>query len=232
MDTKKAELKKKILELVNEGHTQKNQGTLLSTLGILITKTGIQLKEVLENQKLGDFIARELSEEIEIIGAPQNPAIKIALLRSLSPQSEDLIPEIKKSEPSEKNRYIRAIWSALSNEIDPGFKRVIKLGDHPQYKDIPESTNTPENHIELPSKFITTESKFPEEKLRIAELDTNIKRWAEESGISIESLVYKKQQREEKPQKSRLEKILSLFTQDELKRVTLPLDIVEKLLKE
>ncbi|WP_426769379.1 hypothetical protein, partial [Pseudomonas aeruginosa] len=72
----------------------------------------------------------------------------------------------------------------------------------------------------------------PEEKLRIAELDTNIKRWAEESGISIESLVYKKQQREEKPQKSRLEKILSLFTQDELKRVTLPLDIVEKLLKE
>uniref|UniRef100_UPI003CF7E1B2 hypothetical protein n=1 Tax=Pseudomonas aeruginosa TaxID=287 RepID=UPI003CF7E1B2 len=76
MDTKKAELKKKILELVNEGHTQKNQGTLLSTLGILITKTGIQLKEVLENQKLGDFIVRELSEEIEIIGAPQNPTIK------------------------------------------------------------------------------------------------------------------------------------------------------------
>ncbi|ROM56503.1 hypothetical protein BK649_05970 [Pseudomonas canadensis] len=223
------ELKKIIVDNVKAVFEKTGQGVFLSSIGLLLAKNCPQFKELLAGRKLADFIRKELSGEIDIISHTSDPLIKVVV-----PHNDDVGINVGSVEPEVSDigiglpRYSRAVWSAFSKEVRAGFLRVIKLSQNTYFRDIPSSSGIPEGFYlvdNAPAEGAPKSSESTHQRIQT---------WLDKNKIELELVLAGKDSVDSERGKplSLLERIVSALPEADLKRIQLPLDVVERLLRE
>lgn len=215
-------LKDKVLEILHRPESIARGGVLLATLGQLLNNSGFDLKSALGGEKLGDFVLRALSGEVVIESDPKNPNIK--KLKALEVSGSEGLQFL---DPIESNvRYNRAVWGAFSSQVTQGCKRVIVLKPKPFYSDISNESETPVGHFDIDA------AHFPEDNSPSA-IAAAIDKWAADKRIPRSIVLHFSTERKSvsKDKLSLLERIASSISEQDQKRIQIPLDVAIKLMK-
>ena len=123
-------------------------------------------------------------------------------------------------------RFSRRFWAAFVKPLDSGKRRFIDIstGFFKDHEDAPSSSDA--DMREIQSRFIRDYSADNESSAR--EVVIKIDEWLEEQGLErSQFLAHDKKSMERS--KTILDDVLSALSSDQLKRVSLPLDVIQSL---
>ncbi|WP_225547348.1 hypothetical protein [Chromobacterium violaceum] len=234
MEEKKESLKNFIRESVND-RAKFGAYLLLSQLGQSIKNHEDQFQDVLNGTTISSFIRSELSEEFKI-EAPKPGSIA----RMIIPISDENTGIIEKTEKGSHKKipipeFNKVIWSAFTNEIPTSKRRYIKISQKPFYIDREKSEPQEESLISINSEFIIRREEGIESdqfKLKVA---NSIESWCKKNGIPYSSSFNTKMENKNKYTNnltgdSVLNQLVKRLSYDDMRRISIPLDIVMKLI--
>ncbi|MFD1837305.1 hypothetical protein [Paracidovorax cattleyae] len=224
LDDFRAFVKKK----VDEHFDRERAGMLLQNLGWAIFKEKPELRAVMGTQKLKYFLKSHMSTDVSVIPSPLRPLDSWAFPAGLDldPSDEKLFRVTAPKPAEQRLRYHPAVWGAFTKPLEPGHRRLIWLEPEPKFSD--------QEPIEQPppagSLTVDVPAVDPGSESFLEEIHARIAKWMQENEVGYEKLAPRKS---EPPShsKSLLDAILSTLDDGDLRRVTLPLDIVHKLLR-
>ncbi|HET7575469.1 MAG TPA: hypothetical protein VFK19_02755 [Sphingomicrobium sp.] len=225
-------LKEAVPRIVTELFEKDRRVVLLSSVGQRLRREGIDFKGILGDVGLATFIRQNLSGEVELKSAPENPKIVAAYPSSVDLTQElDPAPAISRRTapgsdhpPSSNRLFVRDVWYAFSHTLEEGKARYLGLSPAPNYHDIPEGEPS-EGGLEVPRDSIVpvgTAAAYERNRKIIA----NIEVWAEKNGIPLDEISERAKAR---TGRSALDVLLHSLSQAELNRISLPLDIIRTL---
>lgn len=216
----------------------------------VLTAAGIDYRQALNGRKLRDAITADGASKLRLI---QNPALPLSwgiLPADVSPEG-DLTKLFSKSvdhteqvffgdlsapasaqanAPMHFVRFKKGIWTAFAHPFPWGRRRFVSSPDFLGYVDVDRDEMPPSQGIEI------TEADVPQPDLlvppnRDAEIIKAINAWASKNAIPIALI------RQEGPRPAlavtsgsqRLKLDLSDLSDDELKRISIPLDLIVKI---
>lgn len=222
------ELNDRIVQKIS-GHWDKN-GTalLLSKLGAedngeiakLTKEQHVSLKAYLHN-KLQTYVkVIQHTSKPQVIGAV--PAtVKIDDYSSV----DELLPTVVNEKTDAVIRYHPALWAAFIKPLDDSKTRYITVTDVIRFVDVPPEEK-PEGHIEVDKKLVLHHIEKPTAK----KVEKNILSWIEDNGLEASSFWSKKPSAQfQFPSNDLLAKLLESLGTEDLRRISMPLDIVRTL---
>ncbi|MNN27977.1 hypothetical protein D3C81_1415300 [compost metagenome] len=221
------ELNDIIRKKVETWFNQSGQGLFLSTLGLDLSKNCHGFRELLDGRKLAEYIQTEMQDTVNIIEHSTNRLIKIVVPVQRGETTEGASePELSVANEGIP-RYKRGVWLAFTRPIIDGQKRVIKLVSSPFFKDVPSCDEVPEGFVAIANE------KISQGERTASTVHKNIQAWLSENRLTpaIAEMGDTNEFEKNASGTSILERMLSVLNESELKRVQLPLDIVNKLLK-
>ena len=230
----KASLNQKIRQLAEETWDAQKRPILLSDLG---ARDGGEISRATRThaQSLRQYIEFELKDKVRTVSHSDNPVVIGVVPRTAETDSisnfDLFLEKCFSSDPrSEKPiRFHPVFWHAFRKPLDEGLRRFLTLSDWLQVLDVAENESAPENTLEVDRKFIADQPAAKDE-----EVYKNIESWADSHGRQPIQFSYGAVARNYKRTKrsrtgSVLDRLLDVLGQDDLRRITLPMDIVRKL---
>jgi hypothetical protein len=153
-------LKEAVPRIVTELFEKDRRIVLLSSVGQRLRREGIDFKGILGDIGLATFIRQNLTGQVELKNAPENPKIVAAY-----PSSVDLTQELDPSPaigrkvpssdrlPSSNRLFVRDVWYAFSHVLEDLKARYVILSPTPTYRDIMEGEPF-EGGLEVPRDSI------------------------------------------------------------------------------
>lgn len=222
-----AELKDKIFQVVDDFWNSKERPVLLSLLGSLenasiaknVKKLGFSLRE---------FLSQEMSESVSV-GTHSKNKVLVGVypkrIGALGQAKLDSLLEENSSVSSSMPRFHKTYWAAFKVSLARTERRYVSISDQPSFRDIGAKEAPPANAVEVDRKFITTSSASSDQ-----DVYSQVVEWAKENDIELDWLTlgfYSK--RSSQPENLMLS-LLEALDPTDLKRVSVPLDVVQKLL--
>lgn len=204
----------------------------LSQIGLELNKSIPNFKKLLNGQKLVEFVTQHMSKFVSITTNPDDNITKYITIPDIN-----AIPSAYKVYLSESQTdkgiipsYLRSIWFTFSRPLAESKVRILQFGEKTLFEDydsIPDPLN--KNSFVVDRSYINT---FRDDYLT----HNNITRWAKENQINISSLIYNENisnrpDHNSKITQSIFEKMIECLSDDDLKRITMPLDIAKKLMQ-
>ena len=202
---------------------------LLSQIGSLeqgkivefIKSSGVSLKKFISSEMNDKYRVEHHSENKAVIGIfPRNT-------KTTSVKSFDQFFDYKNHKAEKKVRIKPVFWAAFKKPLNEGMNRYILFEPKQTFEDIKKTDAPPPGGVSLPSKYIVSEKTSDDN------IFNNISKWLEEQQFSIEKISqgrnFDKRHPKLPPNANLLEHILVSLTVDELKRVSIPLDVLKKL---
>jgi len=205
-----------------EKHFQEHgQGLFLSNLGLELSKECPGFRELLDGRKLAEYVQAELVDAVSIMEHSSNNLIKIVVPRKKGNDAAGSFSEPEISASTDVGpRYKRGVWLAFTKPLNDGMKRIIKTTGNPFFKDIPSSNEAPDGFIEIPRVEIASgEASI---------VHRNIQGWIASNDIDAAMVEVGDSKY---AGDSVLDRIISALSESDLKRIQLPLDIIQKLSK-
>ncbi|MFJ4155509.1 hypothetical protein ACIPZF_12040 [Pseudomonas sp. NPDC089752] len=211
-----------IIEATRAHFEKTGQALLLASIGHLANAKGIKMSDELNGVKLLQFIAGNLGDELDIVKSSTSnlvygvvPKGKASLDPALTATGR--LPEFP------LNDVNRALQAAFLRPIKPGHKRYVLAHPTLSYADIAQDQTPPAQGILMEGEFLPS----PEQLANPVLLRSMIERFANAYQIEIAYVRTSKAPVAD----SLLSKIVDSLTEDELARVSIPLDIVAKLMR-
>ncbi len=228
------DLKRLIQEETDKAFTTTGAGLFLSQLGTLLSRNKPQLRELLKNTKLVDFIEKKMVGTIKIIDSPEDSKIKIALPANAQ-INDDVTQFIPKRNAvnslSHTPRYNPALWAAFLQPLEKGCTRLIGFEPILHFEDIKDSSLEVVTKKVVSEDLIIDQDKEPIHAKRSRCIAINIDKWLNDNNIPLE--LVKAQSTEtidsESKKESLFEAMIAVFNEEELRRILIPLDLVAKL---
>ena len=201
----------RIIALVNEHFARGEERFYLSGLGSLLGEDK-KLLEKLSKRKLADFVEHVMGYEIGKTGQHLN-VLHIVRPASAGPAT----PSARRKSP----KFISEIWNAFSVPLEDNERRFIDI--------VTKTVSTDPNVLpaavgavrEITPEFVTDGS------LKSVEIGDRILRWLEQEMLDPALFIASSRRDSDAP--SLLQQMLELLDGDQLKRTTLPLDVVKAL---
>ena len=199
---------------------------LLSQLGSQIPREdSTRIKE--EHGNLATYLRQELSEHISLIQSHENPTIIGAIPVGLDPSSltdtDALLSRTPRRGVQALPRFHSAFWAAFVKELDPDVKRHISVGPPPRFRDIDQDAK-PENTIEVAREYICGTDED------VGNVHKSIGNWLQEHNLQEKPfLADVALTQDQLPTNDLLGKLVVALSPDELRRLSIPMDIVSKL---
>lgn len=230
------ELSKAIIEKVNSYWDTNQHACLLSLLGKMLNEDGFNSKAILVGRKLKDYISAELSSELKVLHPSGNP-VKVGVIPVSADVSKGIETLFVSPESSEERvpHFPYAFWAAFTKPISAGKIRTLKLRPKIQFQDLPNSTVENEELV-VEEQLITPRENLNSVEYK-AKVYSNIKSWLKLNNIRENDLLTGLPNPASEPEVGRVEsssllyQVLNALTEEQLHRVSLPLDIVSKLAK-
>lgn len=226
-----------VVSLVDQHWKLTHTGLLLSRLGKNLADLGFSLRGELHGERLAEFLMRELSAQIQVKRSPENPTTTIALPANL-PAGVELdsvfpAPGVPSAAPKGR-RFPPVLWNAFTSRLDEGFVRQVHLGPPPRYEDAPEADIQQGLPVVSGDEVMGPRTSL-NQLAYTAEVERRIEQWLSDNQLDVDSFA-KVKRAEASPggsseRQSALSALLSSLSDQDLRRVQLPLDIVKKLLK-
>ncbi len=231
----KPELRRLLIAEISNEWAKNHKAVLLAALGErdegVIAQGARDLKISLRR-----FIDAELNDEVKIIQHSRNKAVIAAIPAASAPEDQQQIDEaldqLFGAAASRSIWVTPQLWSAFRSLPAAGSKRYAVLsGVSPAILDLPSEEKSPDESFEIEEHWISDALSCASD----TEKYQAIKNWADDAGIDLErfALPREKGDRSSLPTRGRrltlLELLLSTLKEDELRRIDIPLDLVERL---
>jgi hypothetical protein len=225
-------LKEKAIELVTDYWRKFNAAYLLSALGPALTRSGYNHRLILGERKLSDFITEDCRDVLQIVKNPSDPLV-LGVIPAHVTISPEHAPSLFLRRP-DVPRFPKGVWSAFLVELKPRFRRYVNTTPPYNFEDVPEFNPPPgPEYVEVDRKHIRQpyEDFVPSEKTL-----ERIQQWAMEKLIDVRQIELVSSSRHEAvdhatsgPARSMLEAIYAVLSEEERRRLSIPLDIMKKL---
>lgn len=224
-------LKKAIQEIVDQHWRAYGLALLLSELGKSLGAQQTRYRETLGGQKLAVFIASHLSDEIQIFRlCLKKASVWVApKCAKLSADASASFKPVGHRPQFNLPRFDNSVWLAFRRPVKPHYIRYIRLEPAVKFRDVPACSSAEDD------EFIITESDISA-KDDVAQIGAHILNWAHTHGINVERLKKPRSAPTLKPTIANTEEsvfslMVTALSDAELAKLSLPLDIVVKLLK-
>jgi len=219
-------LDQKIVNAVHDRWAQLKKPMLLSQLGNQVSREeSTQLKEQFGN--LASYLRSKLPDYVTVLQSEENPTIvgvipaKVVDDNSLS--ADNLLSRSVRRTGYASPRFHRAFWAAFIKDLEPEKHRHVFIGPPPRFRDLGIDED-PGDTIKVAKEYIVGTDDD------IAAVYESIKKWIRANKLKEEVFVAKSTPiAEELPPDDLLGRLVESLTQEELKRMSIPLDIVSKL---
>lgn len=219
----------RIVELVQQCWQEHQTPLLLSRLG---TQEDGRIAEVARQQASGlaDYLRTRLSDHIRVIQHSTKSMVIGAIPSHVAADiGGDFDPMLEKTYSSAESSFLRfrpAFWTAFRKPLAEGSKRYINVHPPFHFVDTP-STDQPESYAEIEQRHIKGPTAEPTEVVR------SLQAWLEENSLEASSFASTgKPQSARLPSDDLLGRLLHALDPDDLRRVSMPLDVIEKLRRE
>lgn len=220
-----------VLDLVTTHFAQLGQGLLLSQLGMLLRNQGVDLGAALCGRRLSETIRTDFAEELKIVSGVADPKVlRVFPVGATAPTAPatttDVLPGVA-TQSSRLPRIAAGIWAGFVRPIPAGMQRQLVL-DALEVEDVPTMVDAGGALLIRPEEVIP---RRPDESVQdhANRVFASIKSWLARNSVDLDKILAKSAYR--KPAQSMLEQLLVALTPEQRKRVDLPLDIVETLLR-
>ena len=214
---------REIADLV-QGHWE-THGTplLLSQLGSrILREDAAVIKNKSEN--LAAYLRDRLADRVEIIQSGQNPTIIAAIPANVRKNFNIDTMLSRTLRRSVFPRFHPAFWAAFVEEPAPQTRRYVSVGPPPRFQEQSDDTTPSDaDATEVASEYIVGNDD-------VAAVHSSIKRWLIANSLD-ESLFLadRESRRKQFPSDDLFGRLIVALTPEELKRMSIPLDIVSKL---
>ena len=180
-----------------------------------------------EHENLATYIRSELSDYISVLQSRENPtiigAIPVDAKDHDTLDTDALLSRTLRRPGAVFPRFHPAFWTAFVKELEPETHRYISIGPPPRFRDF-GSDAQPEDMMELSREYIVGTDDD------VASVHESIKKWIRVNQLKEEVfLVEATMIPENLPSDDLLGRLVGALTQDELRRMSIPLDVVGKL---
>ena len=220
------DLDNQIIRLVREWWDEHQTPLLLSRLGNQDSgEIARQTKE--QAGSLGAYLHRRLSEHVQIIQhstkSPLIGALPADVDTSVIGDVDVLLGQTRSQTPHTNQRFHPAFWAAFRKPLIELKRRYMSVHTPLQFQDVLPD-NQPEGFVEVDPKYVIgTEAE-------VAEVQQTIQRWLADNGIAATTfLTTRPPATAQLPSDDLLGRLLLALESDDLKRLSMPLDIVDKL---
>ncbi|MDA9450763.1 MULTISPECIES: hypothetical protein [unclassified Bradyrhizobium] len=193
---------------------------------------GVDYQAILNGRKLREAISTEGATKLRVV---QNPADKLSW--GLVPAGVTLDADLSKlfaTAPEEQQppqiRFMRPVWAAFARRLNTGMRRFFVDSNFLDFVDIGSGEMPPGQGVEVLSSDLP-EATLLDSPNRDAEIIKAITAWAKAHNIPLDSLdQLKYRQASHAPASKGGRRLdLSAFSEEDLRRIKIPLDLVLKL---
>ena len=215
-----------IVTTIREHWDQLGKPMLLSQLGSRVPREDLtRIKEQFDN--LASYLRRELSDHIAVLQSKETPTIIGAIPANVvddeSLGADILLSRSVRRPGSAFPRFHPAFWAAFIKDLEPETHRYVFTGPPPRFRDL-GSGEEPEDAIEIARDYIVGTDDD------VAAVHESIKKWIRVNHLEEEIFLAESTSiTEALPSDDLLGRLVGSLTQEELKRMSIPLDIVGKL---
>lgn len=233
-------LKKDVVELVTEHWQTHQKAYLLSHLGKTLIGRGFDLQAVLAGRKLRAYISTELKDRLKVL-SPRNNQLKVGAVPTdadLSGGIDILFAPPNKSAKGDDRipSFVPAFWAAFTRPIPSGRVRTLSLAPKIQFQDVSEAAATNSGKKTVGSEFVVLQGNLSNGEYSTA-VYSSIKRWLTNNDIELAAVLSASPTSGgataggRADRSSLLEQMMAALTDEEMRRISLPLDIVARLAK-
>ena len=228
-----ADLKSVIEELVRAAWAQK-MPVLLSELG---AHNGgeVARKARKISGGLSMYLAQNLTDDFNVIKHSKNPVVIGVVPRNAETEKItdfDPVLEQRLSQPGDKNiQFGKSFWAAFRKKLEPEKRRYMEIEGYNRFKNLPSEADPPEGMIEIPREYIAAEDEVSD-----TDIYQNIEKWAQANKFSLEIFSTRELMSLRRVKYSQLpegattlDRLLGALDTSDLKRIEMPLDIIQKL---
>lgn len=240
-NTEKLEaLRKDVVELVTEHWQEHGKAYLLSRLGLTLVRRGFNLQATLAGRKLAAYISTELADVLRVVSPPSNSLKSgvVPVTADLSGGLEALFtaPTPLADGDGQIPSLVPAFWAAFTRPIPPDRVRTLSLAPRVQFQDVSVAAATQSGKKVVGPEFIVSPGAHGNGTYKAA-VYSSIQRWLSSNDVELAAVLASSPSSAGVTVQSRgesgslLERLTSALTHEELRRISLPLDIVARLAK-
>ncbi len=212
---------KKIDQMINEHWSKRETPILLSTLGN--AEEGRIAREAREYAgSLANFIEKEVPSA-RIVKHSEVHSLIGAVPKQIAENADDLLESVQRS--SKKARFVDVFWNAFRNPLDADKRRFVLPRSADLSLQIVEITSdepAPDGSHEIPCNSI-------DQSVPVNETYSRIISWIEASACEVEDFVKTPVAQQDPGGRDLLRCLLESLSENDAKRMSLPLDIAQKL---
>ena len=228
-----ADLKSVIEELVRAAWAQKKP-VLLSELGAHNGgEVARKAKEI--SGGLSMYLAQNLTDDLIVIKHSKNPVVIGVVPRNAETEKItdfDPVLEQRLSQPRDKNiQFRKSFWAAFRKKLEPEKRRYMEIEGYNRFQSLPSEADPPEGMIEIPREYIAAEDEVSD-----TDIYQNIEKWARATNFPLETfslgglMSLRRVKFSQLPKgATTLDRLLGALDPSDLKRIEMPLDIIQKL---
>ena len=221
-----ADLDNQIMSLVREWWDEHRTPLLLSRLGNQYNGE-IARKAKEQEGGLGAYLHRRLSNRVQVIQhstkSPLIGAVPADVDADAIRDIDVLLDQTRSQVPRTDQRFHPAFWAAFRKPLLESKRRYMSVHTPLQFQDV-LSDDRPDGFIEVDRKYVVgTEAE-------VTEVQQAIQHWLADNGFeSTAFLTTRTTATAQLPSDDLLGRLLLALESDDLKRLSMPLDIVDKL---
>ena len=234
------DLRQAIVDLCSANWEQTGKAYLLSRLGLDLSREGYDLKQALRGAKLLHFLTHDLSDVLRIEQNPDNP-IEWGIFPKAAKLTRDVPSyfhrEAKKpaADAVAEIQFHKAFWAAFVVPLQAGNARFIQLAPVIQFTDLADTAAVPPSSMQIEPEFILDDESLigreRHDRVYKAVID-----WCKKHELEPQRFAASEHtlgHRVGHPAKGTvLHLLLRLLGPRDLARISMPLDIVSRLLAE
>lgn len=219
-----------VRQLVQDCWDSEGQPLLLSRIGQKAVAYGFNLNEILGGRKLAKFIEEELRDVLVVEPTPQSTT----LLQARPAGAEQGMDQLGASTSNSGFKLNRVLWLAFSRPIAQGHERRLQVRPYLRFWDAVPPLTEVSGRLPIAREYLAPTAEALQPRRRDDVIVENIRRWMRDNGLDISEFedgragaVLSLHVSSHNP----LMLLIAALDEGEQKRVSLPLDVIAKLLK-
>lgn len=220
-------LKADVITLVLESWEAGEKPYLMAKLGAELMRRGHDLKAALGSLKLAEMIRRDLADKVRIFADPNDEKVLWAV-----PADVGHVDPPQRAPAAERPKRLnldRQIVEAFTTRLEPGMVRTVSFSPHLAIADVHPSTAEAAGLPVIASENLMLEPiATPADRDR---LQATIETWARANDVDTASLAPRPPHARRSAGSSLLDAIVDALEPDERARISMPLDVVAKLMR-
>lgn len=229
-----ARFKAAVAKLVSDNFTRTGRGLLLARLGTALRYENVSVDAVLNGRKLASVLRESLTDVVTVVSSPAHPQLIGAFPVGKAPTdvSADSFDtsQILTRPALNVRRYDPRFWAAFTKPIAEGKKRVVSL-DPIGFTDIDEASEADSGGFDLAASYICARNGITKADYEQAVIES-LEQWLTENNVEFHQVEQGASSRKQEiKDRNILEQMLRLLSEEQQRRISLPLDVIAKLIK-